>query len=388
MKQRVIFLASLFFVSINIQGMKEQREALKIREAKEYNRQNPNITFIDNLIKVPSDPLGHIMKFQYCSEPLDEMNNSIGCRNFVSHSDVIEISENIHTLAAIEYALEKRAFEYGIKCYMRLSCVCTHFNKVLTPQTVGMLHKHYSLDQKNDFWQTLMMDTDYEKMNSKRMPALILICAGATSNIQIDELLTNIIVNNKTQQAEILFQHAIDPNLERNNVPIFFFATTVEMINLFKTYGVDIQAMGCGKNVLWHILTHNKYGPELMEFYLSENTLNTDGILHSLAAAQSTYQCYGLSNINILKKGDLLLKTFPKMVNVKDKYGRTPLDIAMKFLLITGSDIEGFDKRQGENQFQKFELFAREFIALFRKYNANTSLELKEEAERSDCILF
>jgi hypothetical protein len=224
MKKLILFSVSLFFTFPSIQGMESYTQQQKALQAKEYNKKNPYITFMDNFIKLPSDTSCSIINFQYFSELSEQIKRYSGEYNNLIHN-LNTTMDPSYLLTAIEYTLDKQAFEYSIKHYMNLSRVCTYFHEVLTPQTIGFLHKHHDLDKKNELWRELMTNSQNSKFktiaHSKTMPALILICAGATDNTHIDTLLYNITIANNAQHAEILFQHGISPNLKYNKLPIF-----------------------------------------------------------------------------------------------------------------------------------------------------------------------
>ncbi|HLJ31497.1 MAG TPA: hypothetical protein VKU36_03615 [Candidatus Babeliales bacterium] len=418
MKNSIIFSLSLLFTFPSIQGMlsyAQQQKQLIAFQAKEYNKNNKNITFIDNFIKLPSDVSRQIINIHYSLELSEEIaTTNTDHHNLINNLNTMEPFEVSRTLTAIEHVVDKKAFVQSIKKYMQLRGVCTHFNEVLTPQIIGFLHKHHDLDQKNELWRELMANPTYS-MTAKSLPAVILICAGATNNTHINALLQHITANNKVQQAEILFQHGIDPNLQYDGIPVFFAAPTIEMIKTFMTYGANIhaetnkwptfkkwndakeithmlQVKNQSTNVLWHILD-NKYGSELMEFYIScgispkkqytqEPLSGAFCILHEFA---NPYYAGHLENRCILKKGEILLKSMPEMVNLQDSFGRTPLDIALESLRKIGHSVEELDQiRLGcptYSFFSSFESFARDFVALLRKYKAKTAEELK-------CFLF
>jgi hypothetical protein len=390
----VFCISVILLCTVFVQGMESHTQKALIAE--EYNQKNPNITFVNNLITLPSELLDGIMNFQYLSELSDEiMKTKMNIDNNVNAIEAPRLSDLLNKITSV---LDIKSFEYGIKRYMMLSCTCKYFNEVLTPETIGNLHKHYNQDIKNNVWQRLMLNSTYHHSVVRRLPALLLICAGVTDTTMDYFLLNSIAIRDKVQQAAILFKyHHVNSNAEDEHGPIFFNAKTIEMVQLFINNGVDIHTENKYQtNVLWRILD-DAYPSDLMIFYLAQGInpkklrlFDKSCLLHAFAEPTFNYMwCYP-KNIDVLKKGELLLNAMPDMVNMVNVFGKTPLDVAMETLKKIEEQAEEMEKEYGIRLSPSHDEFAKQLIALFRKYGGLTARELEqsESEEESDCIIF
>ena len=74
---------------------------------------------------------------------------------------------------------EEELLEKKIKFFMRLNTTCKKINQSLTFEAIGKLCKNYALIDKTDALQQLLETTTSLNYKVKRLPALILVCAGA-----------------------------------------------------------------------------------------------------------------------------------------------------------------------------------------------------------------
>ncbi len=211
---------------------------------------------------------------------------------------------------------------------------------------------------------------DYE---TKRLPALMLICAGADPNTEVYyiPLLERAVDYNDTLMAKVLFKHHADPNVKTSLGPIFFYTKTVKIAQLFlaqENFNVHATEHGA-TNVLWHI-TEEEYPSELMALYLqhgvnAKNLKPWDNscVLHELAKPL----CKSIDNVDdFLQKGELLLTAMPGMVNTLNNDNQTPLDIAQQSL----EEAKKYD-------FETPEAFEK-LSALFREHGGLTAQELAQ----------
>lgn len=231
-----------------------------------------------------------------------------------------------------EIFIDIQSLEDSIKFFMKLSCTCKSFNKLLTFETIGKLCKNYALVDKNETLKKIMEIINYPSYESKRLSTLILICAGADANTKCYNggLLDSAVSYNDAQMVAVLFKYHADPNARDIFGPVFFCIKTVEMAQMFIDNGVDVHATKHSgpPNVLWKML-ENEYPSELMALYLEKgvdatqpHSWDNSCLLHGLA---KEYVAYPIDNF--LKKADLLLDAISYMINITNRYGETPLDL-------------------------------------------------------------
>lgn len=260
------------------------------------------------------------------------------------------------------------ALEDNIKNFMRLRLICKNFNRCLTDETIGNFCKSYLPRIKDCLLWRLSMDDTYncscvtgEKGNC---PALILISAGAIIFDTTDQLYDAVIHKNVLRVAALL-KHYTNPNLKYYGAPIFFFAKTVEVAQLFIDNGADIHAVDdYGANVLWTIALDRKYSSQLMELYLKHGVdakkLQYNAcLLHELT---SSHHFRTIEQVeDFLQKGKLLLGVMADMVNTLDDCLKTVIDRAQK-------------SSQECPEFNAYE----KLIALFREFGGKSACELQQ----------
>ena len=290
------------------------------------------------------------------------------------------IFNNVLSYCHSPYQNPIRALEKSIQYFLALKTTCKRFNKLLTFKTIGNLCKNYTPKTKNNTFKELIEDMHDVHYKIKRLPALILICAGADANIKTRKgpLLEDAVYKEDKQLTATLLNHHANPNIHvRGLVPIIFFVKKVKIAQIFIDNNVDLHATDydSGENVLWQTL-QDKYSYKLMKFYLKNNAdtsilnyWNKSCILHALAEESLLH--YGAHDIKrFLKKGELLLNAIPKkMINTVDRREKTPLDIALASL----ERAKKWDYRAPE-AFEKL-------IVMFRKHGGKTAQELQEDID-------
>jgi len=135
-------------------------------KAEEYNRSNPSCI---NLLTLPHDVLNQIFCFDQVKE------NKPYIKFILNNTPIYDYPP-----------LEKpKPLENKIKFFMRLKTVCKHFNTLLTCHKIGCLCQNYDQKTKDNalqelYWQKYDHKTKVGTKTTKfRLPALILICAGA-----------------------------------------------------------------------------------------------------------------------------------------------------------------------------------------------------------------
>ena len=135
--------------------------------------------------------------------------------------------------------------------------------------------------------------------------------------------------------------------------PVFFQSKSTKIIQLFIDNGANLNTPGSTfPNVLWYCAAN----PELVQFYINKGvnprrlTTEKKSILHHMS-----HFIINDDNPQTLKAIPLLLNTVGDMINDIDAKGKTALDL----LIECG--------RPKQN-----------IIALFKKYGAKTSQELKQ----------
>lgn len=332
-------------------------------QAEEYNQNNP-------LTCMPHEILGHI--YYYC-----------------------QMHEDLSGEESEEELLEKK-----IKFFMRLNTTCKKINQSLTFEAIGKLCKNYALIDKTDALQQLLETTTSLNYKVKRLPALILVCAGANLMTNTyydflfqeevsnsDFLLQKAVFKNDIQMVETLFKHHASADvmlIEHVKYghdalwnPLFFHIKTTEIARMFIKQGVHahIPENDC-KAKIFHQIIEDAYPSEIMALYLEHNidavkiNFSDHSCMLHIFANPFTMR---IDNIeNFLTKGMVMLNAMPDMVNVLNNYGQTPLDVAQKSL-------------KASNEYGTPQAFQK-LIALFREYGGKTIEELEKEALPS-CII-
>lgn len=191
------------------------------------------------------------------------------------------------------------------------------------------------------------------------------LCTSQTSepaiqykNIKNSSLLEATRANDLDMIAR-LFRDGTDANLKFEEDPVFFYAKTPEAAKLFADNGANLNASSTDltPNVLAYcVFAGRYYNPTLIQFYIDKGVdpriLNKRkrSLLHLMADMMHTEE-----NENINKTVIILLNTIGDMINTLDGYGYTPLDLKIQRIVPNPN-----------------------IIALFKKYGAKTSEELKQ----------
>jgi len=329
-----ILISILLFSTLSAQGMEEDYKEFAL-QAQEYNQRDCW------LIKLPHEIISQCFK------------------------------KNVNRV---------KSLENNITSYINLCFTCKHFNKLLTFATILKTSEKYTLETKNELLSNLikiMTDHNYTKV---RLPIRILVCAGADtstlsylkssceklkaqdalnrSHRRATHAMTNISISNTVIDitrklfakvisendapllATLLKYYASSTAKGINQLPAFFSAKTVTIVQMLIDKGINVCANGDATNVLWHVID-DAYPSELMELYVRHgvdtrqiNPNDHSCLLHYLA--KQPYSSPSINTDNFLAKVRLLLNNFHGaiifMINKKDKDSQTPMDIAQQYL--------------------------------------------------------
>jgi len=315
----------------------------------------------------------------------------------------------IHIFSYCETQDHEKTLEYSIKNFMKLSTTCKCFNTLLTFNMLGQLCKDYAPTDKTETLQRLIETTTSLNYKVKRLPALILVCAGAAINTDTyyyrfqnqqhywfqkeisnsDFLLQKAVAKNDIQMITTLFNHHASPDvlLDEGLGPLFFHIKTRAIAELFINQDVNAQiteyyfTRGLNDSNVTHIpeytskitifkqIIEDDYPSELLALYFKHNNdaiklnFQDNSCLLHLFAMPFTMR---IDNIdNFIKKGKIILNAMPDMVNTLDENEQTPLDVVLTSL-------------QASQEYGTPEAFEK-LIALFREYGGKTAEELAEE---------
>ncbi len=357
-----ILITTILLSAASMQSMEINYEQ-KVKDAEAYNEKNQKcINFIEGLLTLPNDMLNQIFCFDSLIIPRE-----YGFRWYDSTTPVYNPSPD-----------EIKPLENRMKFFMKLRTVSKQFYRTLTHEAIGNRCQNYEQRIKNSALQHLAR---YNFLSSKkRLPALILICAGAQNRItwlDIDtpihydqKLFCHAVLQNDAPFVATLFKYNIvTPNAWSLDGPLLFEVKTKEIAQLFIDHGVNVNSQFGEFNVLWKNL-NEQYPSELMKLYLAHNAdatlCNQDGscLLHQISSDIVWTQ---QDVKNTLKKAQLLLKAIPTMINTVNRSGQTPLDIAQKHL----RNIKLFPVATES---------LKKLIVLFRKHGALTAKKLAEQA--------
>jgi len=317
------------------------------------------------------------------------------------------------------------AVYYNIKNFRLLRLTCKTLNNLLTFKRIGNICTNYDKKRKNETFDYLSDQVYGRSFYSfdKYVASLILFCA------EVDEknkrgalLLRDAVRSNNKQFVEILFQNKVSPNIRNDeHVPLFMFAQTVEMAEMFFKYGGNVNAIDpvINCNVL-SVILYPKYSLKLMKFYL-KNRVDTEFLNKNTNACllhQLVDQCFRKMNWfwpncgapdendlfycsgnypfyyaaasqkinykinNFLQKGKLLLEAMSqKTINRLNKNGETAIDIAQKYLEQKGlfnhhAAAYAISRETGE--YERAEVLGR-LIDLYREYGCLTAKELEQK---------
>lgn len=264
-----------------------------------------------------------------------------------------DILSNILLCCHIHDTNEAKALAQSIKFFIRLSCTCKSLNAFLNLETIGNLCKNYAPDTKNLILQKLIQRMAFFGNQSLsagciyNAPILIIIHAleKTDQKEQISSLLGQVIYQNNLPMLKKLYVYKVNLNITVSKTnfyakPLFFYANTIDMVQLFINDHVNLQAVDeCDKNVLWHVVENN-YPSELIWFYLKQGVdatqrhpTNGSCLLHEVAVMQSFNKAWDIAkNLeNSINQGNILLNAMTGMVNALNHNGQTPLYLAQKY---------------------------------------------------------
>lgn len=346
------------------------------------------VTFIPKTLKT-KQPLSPEKYEQYkqCALQAEEYNQTNPLLSMPS-----EILTYIFFYCQAQDCNQKNSLKESIKFFMGSNSICKHFNEFLTFETIGNLCKTYDLTDKTETLKQLTKEMNGFNYKIKRLPALILICAGADTTtdschyLECDNqkvifknnfLLQKAVFRNDAQMVTILFKHHTPVDIDLDELgPLFFQIKTAEIAQIFINQGVNahITEHNCKTTTLqrtkiFQQIIESAYPSELVALYFEHNAdaakftfRDNSCLLHIFAKPSTTF----IDNVeNFLKKGALILKAMPNMINTLNKDEQTPLDVAQA----------SFHASKPYGTPEAFE----KLIALFRESDAKTAQELKEE---------
>lgn len=287
-----------------------------------------------------------------------------------------------------EIAEEKQLLHTFFKHCSVLKQVCQHFNSLLANEiVVAELCKRHTTENKNKVLQQITRMITRTNYSECRPFVLSLLYSGANANIcnhikynthHVDisyldfSLLHKALIQNDYELCiRLLLDFNADPNqLHPNKYPLFFQVKTTVLADFFFKKGADFNARDKeGNNVLCYL---HQLSPELIQFYIDcgvdiryINPIDNSCILHVFANPSFKY----IYNSNdFYKKGVLLIKNIPDMVNTLNKKGKTPIDL-----------MEEKSKREFYKKSTFYGKPFRELIALYRAHEGKTAQELAQE---------
>jgi len=264
-----------------------------------------------------------------------------------------EICIHVFSYCDLQEIEEEQLFAAFMKQCTMFKTICVRFSKILTHTVIGDLYKGYSLASKNKALQKITRTILQSNYETKIPGVLILLRSGASADVGMytkyrdaieikysnfsllhKALMYKALIQKNDPLLKLLLDYGANPNqLHPDKQPLFFLSPTIDIINLFFKKGADLNAKDKhGNNVLWHV---QQLPLELVQFYIDHkvdtryiNPSNKTCILHALAPSVK----YINNSNDLFKKGVLLIKTIPDMVNTLDAEGRTPIDLMEKKL--------------------------------------------------------
>lgn len=279
---------------------------------------------------------------------------------------------------------------------MKLSTTCRYFNQLLTFEKMGEFCKSYDQSTKycalahvltkGRYFSTneVVGPTGSLKYEVKRLPVLILLCAGVDITKQLDDPMFITAFGKKDLQlVEMMFKNYPNQKLKKEKLgPMFRWVSTVEMAQLF----VDNDCFDYDINYLLRMI-RSRYPLDLMEFCVKHGMcprkLDTTGycLLHVIACDNETGSIENQHDIEtFLNKAKFLLGIIPDMINTMSTkknfdlfHNTTPLDVAYESL-------ECLKDRQRYQTTVKEKILAFEQLAaLFWEHGALTAQQLAEQ---------
>lgn len=300
---------------------------IRTQKAEEYNQLN------NALITLPNEML-HEIYGHTRHNPSSDLSDVV-----LTKSQAPDLAKTTNDrLAKDDDAIE--ALKKSIKTFMKLRSTCKFMYRFLTYEKIAKFCENYTPETKLLTFKNLMKVTSTPDDEIRHTPAIIVLYTGIdTSEIknELECLLVEAVKCNNIHHATILFRHKPDPNIQHNTTPLFFYAKTIEMVQIFIENNVDIHTtISCwpGLNVLWEVVK-TIYPSDLMKFYLN-NHVNANKLHPSDNSC--LFHKLPWSNLsidtNFFKKAQLLLEAIPYMVNTFDNKEQTPLDLAYNALEI------------------------------------------------------
>ena len=231
-----------------------------------------------------------------------------------------------------------------------ISCtsVCKKFRHTLDSQTITVLLQLFTNEHKDQLLQHIIHTLAHKTctaifcdINPKFYPStreiiVKLVHTGAILKEEgYDFLVYSAMRYNDVALIQLLFdKKQINPyKQDRHNTPLFFYAQTVEMAQVWEKQNIQFDASLISylfPNILWTAVSENDVPSSLVEYYLHKGistrprSFDNSCLLHQLVDS-----CDPHINIkNMLHKGKLLLEKEPRLINTFNNYYQTPLDCA------------------------------------------------------------
>ena len=292
-----------------------------------------------------------------------------------------------------------------IQTLLNLNITCTRFNKLIPFKKIITFCKTLPSTIKDSTLQITIPNINKNYNPSKWTCPIIpipkltnnydnnLICsvllhAGANPNIKyqaMDKIKLNLVCLSVISQAihnapflvATALKHKADPNeKDSKGIPLFFYAKTIEMANLFIAHKCNAyQKSANNTNVIWHVLDKN-YPPQLITFYRKNDVNILKGgrtIVHDLIDVLEDYVDYGLAD-EFLEKCSILLEEILELSKNRIHKNHTlldELDIQFSYIEMKGKNVSEFKKKA---------------IELFKEHGCKTAYDFIEEQQINEAI--
>lgn len=295
-----------------------------------------------------------------------------------------EMLMHVFSYCGINDVKKEQIFTELVGQCIALKNLCKRFSSILTIKVIGQLHKRYAIESKNRALESITKNISSTNYQANRVGVLTLLYSGANPNtgahmnysrhIQTRysdfSLLHKVLIERDVDLLSLLLYFNANPNqIHPNKGPLFFFAPTVNIVDLFVNKGADLNSKDKnGNNVLWYV---HRLSRELIEFYIEHkvdmryiNPSDNTSLLHALANPSVKY----INNSNgFFEKGVLLVEKIPDMLNVIDKSGKTPIDLMQEKI-----------KREFYNNSMYYAKPFKQLITLYIGYGGKTAQELTQ----------
>ncbi len=281
--------------------------------------------------------------------------------------------------------------------FCKLNQICKKFQQTMDVKTIGTIFQHCNEVLNNVTLAHIILKNENVAISamdpvfylSKRKIALGLLCSNTNTKLDNESRKSILYSAVKNELGKLLYsameyddrelieflcneKHIDIPETYWDEVPVFFWAKTVQMAQLCQSNGIKLDTGHLFPNILWTAITSDNIPSAMVEFYLQQNIpiqprdLDGKSLLHRLA------HCCGSTKVNInnlLHKGELLLTKEPLLINALDNASKTPLDYAQQALSLNRES-------------------ALKLIALFKDKGGVTSKELLWQKTSNDsCII-